>query len=79
MCIRDSIRTVIGSPVKVLGKVDAGICLGLLEFSHQMLVAEINDEVILGMKIMNAYGFIVDLRENVLRIGQEKIHFPRLK
>ena len=41
-----------GSPVKVLGKVDVRVRLGLLEFSHQMLVADIVDEVILGTDIM---------------------------
>ena len=35
-----------GSPVKVLGKVDICVRLGLLEFSHQMLVADIVDKVI---------------------------------
>ena len=62
-----------GSPVKELGKVDVRVRLGLLEFSHQMLVADIVDEVIFGTDIMNAYRFVVDLRENVLRVGQEKI------
>ena len=38
-----------------------------------MLVADIVDEVFLGTDIMNAYGFVVDLRKNILRIGQEKI------
>ena len=56
-----------GSPVKVLGKVDVRVRLGLLEFSHQMLVADIVDEVILGTDIMNAYGVVVDLRGNVLK------------
>ena len=67
-----TIQTVTGSPVKVLGKVDVRVRLGLLEFSHQMLVADIVDEVILGTDII-AYGFVVDLRENVLKVGQEKI------
>ena len=71
MCIRD--RTVTGSPVKVLGKVDIRERLGLLEFSYQMLVADIVDEVILRTDIMNAYRFVVALRENVLKVGQEKI------
>ena len=31
------------------------------------------DEVILGTDIMNVYGFVVDLRENVLKVGQQKI------
>ena len=43
-------------PVKVLGMVDVLVRLGLLEFSHQMLVADIVDEVILGTDIMEAYG-----------------------
>ena len=34
-----TIQTVTGSPVKVLGKVDVRVRLGLLEFTHQMLVA----------------------------------------
>ena len=59
-----TIQTVTGTPVKVLGKVDVSVRLGLLEFSHQMLVADIVDEVILVTDIMNAYGFVVDLREN---------------
>ena len=38
-----------------------------------MLIADIANEMILGTDIMNAYGFVVDLRENVLKVGQEKI------
>ena len=45
MCIRDSLYNTdcAGSSIKVLGKVDISVCLGLLEFSHQMLVANIVD------------------------------------
>ena len=57
----------------MLRKVDLHLSLGLLEFSHQILVADIVDEVILGTDIMNAYGFVVHLRENVLKVGEEKI------
>ena len=38
-----------------------------------MLVADIVNKVVLGMDIMKVY--IVDLRENVLRLGQGKIRF----
>ena len=59
MCIRD--RIVTESPVTVLGKVDVRVRLGLLEFSHQMIVVYILYEVILRMltdiNIMSAYGF----------------------
>ena len=41
----------------MLGKVDVRVRLSLLEFSHQILVADIVDEVILGTDNMNAYGF----------------------
>ena len=47
--------------------------LGRLEFNPQVLVADIVDEAILGVDVMNAYGFKVDLRNNVLRIGGEKL------
>ena len=63
----------------MLGQVDIHGRLCLHEFSHQIFIADIIDEVILGTDIMNAYGFIVDLRENVLRIGQEKIRFCMAK
>ena len=68
-----TIQTVTGSPVNVLGKMDVRVRLGRLEFSHRMLVADIVDQVILGMDIVNTYGFIVDLRENILKVSQEKI------
>ena len=38
-----------------------------------MLVSDIVDNMILGTDMMNVYGFVVDLRENVLRVGEEKI------
>ena len=41
--------------------------------AYQMFVADIVGEVILGTDIMNAYGFVVDLRENVVKVGQGKI------
>ena len=40
---------------------------------------DIIDEVILGTDVMNAYGFVVDLRDNVLRVGQEKIKLRMAK
>ena len=46
----------------MLLKIHVRVRLGLLEFSHQMLVADIVNELILGTDIMNAYGFVVDLR-----------------
>lgn len=40
-----------------------------------MFVAYIVDEAILRTDIMNAYGSVVDLRQNFLSVGHEKIKF----
>ena len=47
--------------------------LGRLEFNQQVLVADIVDAAILGVNVMNAYGFIVVFKNNVLRIGGEEV------
>ena len=49
------------------------LCLGRHEFDHQVLVPDIVDEPILGVDIINAYGFIVNFKNNVSRIGKEEI------
>ena len=54
---------------------DVSVQLALLKFKHQVLVADIVNDVILGTDIMVAYRFVVDLRESVLRADQEKIKF----
>ena len=54
------------------GKVKIHLLLGRLEFNHQVLASDIVDEAILGVDVMNAYGFTVDFKNNVLRIGGEE-------
>ena len=66
-------RTATGHPVKVFGKVEIHLRLGRLEFNHQVLVTDVVDEAILGVDVMDAYGFIVDFKNNVLRIGGEEV------
>ena len=73
ICCSCSLRTGTGQPVKVFGKVEIHLRLGRLEFSHQVLVADIVDEAIFGVDVMNAYRFIVDFKNNVLRIGGEEV------
>ena len=68
-----SLRTATGRPVKVYGKVEIHLRFGRLEFNHQVLVADIVDEAILVVDVMNTYGFIVDFKNNVLRIGGEEV------
>ena len=47
--------------------------VGRLEFDHQVLVAYIVYEAILGIAMMNTYGFIGDFTNNVLRIGKDEV------
>ena len=47
------------------------LSIGRLKFGQQVLVADIVGETILGVDIMNAYGFIVVLKNNVMRIRKE--------
>ena len=42
-------------------------------------VFDIKTYQILATDVMNAYGFVADLRENVLRIGKEKINLCMAK
>ena len=53
-----SLRTATRRPVKVYGKVEIHLRLGRLELNHQVLVADIVDEAILSVDVMNAYGLI---------------------
>ena len=55
----------------MFGKVEIHLRIGRLEFDHQVLVADIVDEAILGVGILNAYGFIVDFKNSVMKIRKE--------
>ena len=41
----------------MFGKMEIHLCIRLLEFNHQVLVADIVDEAILGVDIMNAVSY----------------------
>ena len=75
MCIRDSYWTA----CKSVWKVEVHLRLGRLESDHQVLDADIVDTAILGVDVMNAYGFIVDFKNNVLRIGGEEVMLSTMK
>ena len=44
-----------------------------------MLVADVINEVILSTDIIDTYGFVVNLRENVLNVGQQNIKLRMTK
>ena len=49
------------------------ICQDQLEFYHQVLIVDAVDEAILGVEIMNVYGFVVNFKNNVLSIGTNRL------
>ncbi|KAJ8940314.1 hypothetical protein NQ318_014388 [Aromia moschata] len=67
------LRTATGDPATIRGETNVTIVIGNVSFEHRALVAEIEDELILGMDIMNTKGFELDFKNNVLKINGEEI------
>lgn len=67
------LRTVTGemAPIRGCGELRMGV--GGLVLPHEMWVAEITDECILGLDFLEKHGCQVDLRENVLVVGEEEV------
>ncbi|KAJ8939041.1 hypothetical protein NQ318_007672 [Aromia moschata] len=61
----------------IRGETNVTIVIGNVSFEHRALVAEIEDELILGMDIMNTKGFELDFKNNVLKINGEEIVLHR--
>ncbi|KAJ8951058.1 hypothetical protein NQ318_003754 [Aromia moschata] len=70
-------RTATGDPATIRGETNVTIVIGNVSFEHRALVAEIEDELILGMDIMNTKGFELDFKNNVLKINGEEIILHR--
>ncbi|KAJ8960072.1 hypothetical protein NQ318_009514 [Aromia moschata] len=71
------LRTATGDPATIRGETNITIVIGNVSFEHRALVAEIEDELILGMDIMNTKGFELDFNNNVLKINGEEIVLHR--
>ncbi|UYV75275.1 K02A2.6-like [Cordylochernes scorpioides] len=65
------LKTVTGDTSPILGGLDVEICLGGIRFNHRVLVAEIDDEFILGMDILTRQDFTFDPTQGVLTLGSE--------
>ena len=66
------IRTATGDMAAVHGEVDLDLQIRRLRFTHKVIMAEIIDNFILGLDVMEKYGFILDVGERVLKIGNEE-------
>ncbi|KAJ8982923.1 hypothetical protein NQ317_004579 [Molorchus minor] len=67
------LRTATGQPATIHGEVGVAFNIGNTCFNGQVLVADIEDELILGMDIMNTKGFKLDFKRGVLQINEEEV------
>ncbi|KAJ8968046.1 hypothetical protein NQ317_018976, partial [Molorchus minor] len=67
------LRTATGQPATIHGEVGVTFNIGNTCFNGQVLVADIEDELILGMDIMNTKGFKLDFKRGVLQINEEEV------
>ncbi|MCD1431043.1 DDE-type integrase/transposase/recombinase [Klebsiella pneumoniae] len=67
------LRTATGDPVTIHGEMDVTLAIGNASFEHRVLVAEIENEVILGMDIMNARGFELNFNRGILKINNDEV------
>ncbi|KAG5885095.1 hypothetical protein JTB14_003969 [Gonioctena quinquepunctata] len=65
--------TATGEPATVYGELPIEIILGSTKVKHQALVADIEDDAIIGMDIMNSRGFELDFKDGVLRVNGEEL------
>ena len=72
--LRDSwLRTVTGERAPIHGKSTVQLEIGGLQMSHEMLIADISDECIIGLNLLEPYGCQVNLKEGILIIGDQQV------
>ena len=67
------LRTATGEVVATHGEMRARICIGSRIIDHQLLVADIEEEFILGMDVMRKLGLKLDLENGVLRVDNDEL------
>ncbi|KAK9709155.1 hypothetical protein QE152_g26784 [Popillia japonica] len=55
------------------GEVQMSITIGRTRIEHRVLVADIEEEFILGVDVMQPHNFNLDLENGVIRVGSDKI------
>ena len=68
-----SLKTATGDYAEVYGETVATFLIGETSFQHRALVANIDEDVILGTDIMTKFGFLMDLKKGVVVIGREEV------
>ncbi|KAJ8954294.1 hypothetical protein NQ318_005877 [Aromia moschata] len=74
------LETATGELIPVHGEVYVKIQLGSKIMYHQVLIADIRDDCILGLDILSKHGFVVDIKNRIIQIQNEEIVMaPKLK
>ena len=68
-------RTVTGERAPIRGREELQLTIGTLQVSHEMWVADITDDCILGTDFQKPYGCQVNFKDSKLTIGSEKVPF----
>ncbi len=67
------LRTVTGEKTPIRGRIQLQLGMGSFQAPHEMWVADISDECILGLDFLQAHGCQVDVRDGVLHVGGEEV------
>ena len=71
--VQSRLRTVTGETAPIQGRGRLQLTVGTYQTSHEMWVAEIADECILGLDFLQCHDCQVNLKEGVLHIGNEEV------
>ena len=67
------LKTATGDPVSVYGEMMATFEIGRTLFKHRVLVADISENIILGLDFLSTFGLELDLRKKTVTIGEEEV------
>ena len=70
-------KTVTGEKAPILGKEKLQLNIGTLQVQHEMWVAEITNDCILGTDFLQPHGCLVNFRDGKLLAGDEEIPFMK--
>lgn len=74
-----TLKTATGEPARVRGETVATFNIGGRQFSHRTLVADIDEDAILGLDVMTSLECKIDLKNGILLMGNEEVILRRGK
>jgi len=69
------VKSVNGAFLSVYGCVSLPISIGSLSVRHNVILADIEPDMLLGQDVLRAHGIIVDYRHDCLLVGNSRIPF----